>query len=136
MKAFLLRLQEDEKQTLSEIVFYDNDVNRVLEVKALELPNRDNKRSISRVNAGKYICKLRYSEKYKWHYHLQDVEGRSLILIHFGNYYTNTRGCILVGNGFTDINKDGYRDVTSSKKTVKRVLEVMSKEFELTIVDN
>lgn len=136
MKAFLLRLQEDEKQTLSEIIFYDNDVNRVLEVKALELPNRDNQRSISRVNAGKYICKLRYSEKYKWHYHLQDVEGRSLILIHFGNYYTNTRGCILVGNGFTDINKDGYRDVTSSKKTVKRVLEVMSKEFELTIVDN
>ena len=136
MKAFLLRLQEDEKQTLSEIIFYDNDVNRVLEVKALELPNRDNQRSISRVNAGKYICKLRYSDKYKWHYHLQDVEGRSLILIHFGNYYTNTRGCILVGNGFTDINKDGYRDVTSSKKTVKRVLEVMPKEFELTIVDN
>jgi hypothetical protein len=136
MKAYLLRLQEDLKQTLSEIIFYDNDVNRVLEIKALELPNRDNKNSISRINAGKYICKLRYSPKYKWHYHLQDVEGRTLILIHFGNYYTNTKGCIIVGNAFTDINNDGYRDVTSSKKTLKRILEKMPDEFELMVVDN
>jgi hypothetical protein len=134
MKAFLLRLQEDQKQTLSEIIFYNDDVKRVLEVKALELPDRGNQRSISRVNAGNYICKLRYSEKYGWHYHLQDVEGRTLILIHFGNYYTDTRGCILVGNAFTDINGDGYRDVTSSKKTMKRILAIMPKEFNLTIV--
>lgn len=135
-KAFLLRLQEDEKQTLSEIIFYDNDVNRVLEVKALELPNRDNQRGISRVKADTYTCVLRYSEKYGWHYHLQDVKGRTLILIHFGNYYTNTRGCILIGNNFTDINKDGYRDVTSSKKTMNKLLKIMPKEFKLTIIDN
>ena len=135
MKAFLLRLQEDDKQTLSEIIFYDDDVNRVLEVKALELPDRGNQNSISRIPAGNYICKLRYSEKYRWHYHLQDVEGRTLILIHFGNYYYNTRGCILVGNDFTDINGDGYRDVTSSKKTMKRILTEMPNEFELKVVD-
>lgn len=103
MKAKLIRLVQEKVQTLSSMLFFDDDVNLILSVKVLELPDRENKRSISRIPAGKYTCKLRYSEKYKWHFHVQDVEERSLILIHFGNYYTDTRGCIIVGNSFTDI---------------------------------
>lgn len=135
MKAKLIRLVQEKMQTLSTILFFDNDVNLKLTVKALELPDRDNKNSISRIPAGRYICKLRFSPKYKWHYHILDVEGRSLILLHFGNYYFSTRGCVLVGNAFTDINGDGYRDVTSSKKTLKRILEVAPDEFELLVID-
>ena len=107
----------------------------MLSVKALELPDRGNHKSISCIPLGSYKCVLRWSQKYEWHYHVKDVPGRSLILIHFGNYYTDTRGCILVDNAFKDINKDGYRDVTSSKKTMKRILAFMPKEFELTILD-
>lgn len=135
MKAKLIRLVQEDKQTLSSLLFYDDDVNLLLSKKALELPERNNQRSISRIPAGKYTCKLRYSQKYKWHFHLQDVEGRSLILIHFGNYYRDTRGCIIVGNNFKDIDNDGYRDVTSSKKSMKKILKIAPKEFELIIVN-
>ncbi len=134
MKAKLIRLVQEDKQTLSELLFYD-EVNLKLSVKALELPDRNNQNSISRIPAGKYMCELRYSDRFGWHYILKDVPNRSYILIHFGNYYTDTRGCIVVGNNFKDLNHDGYRDVTSSRKTMKRVLEVAPKEFELLIVN-
>lgn len=134
MKAILKRQFYEDKQTLSSLDFFKNS-KCVLSVKALELPDRGNQKSISCVPLGSYKCVLRWSQKYEWHYHVKDVPGRSLILIHFGNYYTDTRGCILVGNAFKDINKDGYRDVTSSKKTMKRILAFMPKEFELTIID-
>ncbi len=135
MKAKLIRLVQEEKQTLSSLLFFDDDVNLLLSVKALELPDRNNQRSISRIPAGRYTCELRYSDKYGWHYQVKDVKDRDFILIHFGNYYTHTRGCILVGNDFTDINHDGWRDVTSSRKTLKRILEVAPKNFELIIID-
>ena len=135
MKATLKRLIHEDKQTLSSLEFYNNEIV-VLSVKALELPDRDNQRNISRIPSGTYQCSLRWSEKYDWHYHINNVPNRSLILMHFGNYYTDTRGCILVGNAFKDINSDGYRDVTSSKKTMKRILGLAPNQFELTIVDD
>ena len=135
MKATLKRLFHEDKQTLSSLTFFKNGMT-VLAVKALELPDRNNQKSISRIPAGTYHCSLRWSAKYDWHYLVNEVPDRSFILMHFGNYYTDTRGCILVGNAFKDINLDGYRDVTSSKKTMKRILTLAPKEFELTISDS
>lgn len=134
VKAVLTRLTHEAKQTLGELNFFQ-DVNMMFSCKILELPDRANQNSISRISAGKYSCVLRWSEKYKWHYHILDVPGRSYILIHFGNYYTNTRGCLIAGAGFHDINKDGFRDVTSSKKTMKRMIDIVPDKFELTIID-
>ncbi len=101
MKAKLIRLVQEKKQTLSEILFYD-DVNLKLSVKALELPDRNNQHSISRIPAGKYMCVRRWSEKYGWHYILKDVPNRDFILIHFGNYYTDYRGNCGDNIHFTD----------------------------------
>ena len=134
LKAVLKRISHENLQTLSTLDFFQNDRN-ILSVKALELPDRNNQRSISRIPSGDYKCILRWSVKYGWHYHVQAVPERTLILVHFGNYYTDTRGCILVGNAFIDVNGDGYRDVTSSKKTMKRILAIAPKEFKLTIID-
>lgn len=134
MIATLSRLEEEEKQTLGEVVFI-NDGEVVLSLKTLELPDRGNARSISRINAGKYLCKRRTSKKYGEHYILLGVEGRDYILIHFGNFYRDTRGCILLGTGFKDIDKDGYRDVINSKNAMKQLLEVAPVEFELMIID-
>lgn len=134
METRLLRLQQDDTQTLGRFYAFDG-IYQVFSCVTLELPDRENQTSISRVPAGKYTCKRRYSEKYGNHYILMDVEGREYILMHFGNYYTNTRGCILMGNDFADINKDGHIDVTSSKNTMKTLVNVMPEEFELTIID-
>lgn len=134
VKAVLTRLAHEAKQTLGELTFYQ-DVNMKFSCKILELPDRENQNSISRIPAGKYTCVLRWSTKYGWHYHVTNVPERTLILIHYGNYYTNTRGCLLAGAAFHDINKDGLRDVTSSKKTMKRMIDSVPDKFELTIID-
>lgn len=135
IKAKLIRLIQENVQTLGKLYFFDKDLNEIFNCVTLELPDRQNKRRISRVNSGKYECVLRCSETYGWHYHLCDVEGRTLILIHFGNFYYNTQGCILIGNNFSDINKDGKRDVTSSKKTLNKMLKIIPNKFELLIIN-
>lgn len=135
MKALLPRLQKDgTTQTLGRFYLYDG-IKEVFSCVVLELGDNGNKTGISSIPAKTYKCELRWSEKYQWHFWVKDVEGRDWILIHFGNYFRDTRGCILLGNAFADINKDGYLDVTSSKKTIKRLLEVAPKEFDLTILD-
>ncbi len=131
-KGIILRIIEENKQTLGRFYLFSG-LDLVFSCAVLELPDRSNQKNISRVCSGVYVATLRYSKKFRWHYHLQDVEGRELILIHFGNYYTDIEGCILFGNQFTDINGDGLRDVTSSKKTMRKLLAVAPPEFELTI---
>ncbi len=67
----------------------------------LELPYRDNQRSISCVPAGQYKVRLRPARQSATrdylHMILEDVPNRSYILFHRGNKPSHTRGCILVG---------------------------------------
>ena len=69
----------------------------------LELPYRDNQRSISCIPAGEYKVRLRYPRESGTrdylHLLVQDVKDRSYILFHRGNSAKDTRGCILVGQG-------------------------------------
>tara|TARA_R110002126_G_scaffold92507_2_gene219527 strand:+ start:4050 stop:4469 length:420 start_codon:yes stop_codon:yes gene_type:complete len=133
--ASLNRLNDNDPiQTLGHFVVYEN-YEVLLDLRAVELPDNGNKFRVSRIPARWYWCELRYSTKYGWHFHVLDVEDRTWILIHIGNYYTDTTGCIIVGNNFADINKDGHIDVTSSGKTMRRLLEVMPKRFKLFIQD-
>lgn len=135
MRLEVIRFQEDDKQTLSKFIVFDEWNCEVMQGYMLELPDRDNQRSISRINAGEYTCVKRTSKKFKEHFHVLDVEDRSYILIHKGNYYTHTRGCILPGDGLVDINNDGLKDVINSTKTMNRLLELMPDKFTLNIKD-
>ena len=69
----------------------------------LELPWRDNQRSISCIPTGSYKVRLRTARESATrdylHLLVQDVKDRSFILFHRGNTAKDTRGCILVGQG-------------------------------------
>lgn len=137
MKLHITRLYqvpiEDPKQTNGVAEVVDADGNIIQEFHTLELPYRDNQRRISCIPHGKYKCVKRVSQKYGHHWHVLDVENRSLILIHSGNFHTHTLGCILVGFGTKDINNNGLCDVTRSIECMNWLRANMPDEFELEI---
>lgn len=100
--------------------------------RAAELPWRDNRANVSRIPAGAYRCLPRQSAKYGRHYHLTDVRGRSLILIHSGNYagdvgkgwLTHTWGCLLLGKHAGTLG--GQEAVLCSKSATRSFLEIMA----------
>lgn len=109
----------------------------------LELPWRDNRTNLSCIPAGIYQVSMRYSPKYKkYYYGIEEVKGRSGILIHSGNFagdkekglLTHSEGCIVIGKSLGRI--QGQAAILSSRSALsafKRHMENMP--FELTIHD-
>ena len=122
MKAILTRLDDDGKQTLGHLTLFKG-LKKVFECKTLELPWKDNETNVSCVPKGVYKVSHRTSGKYKKHLILHNVRNRRYILIHQGNYNTDTRGCILVGSSFGQVNGDSLLDITSSRRTLNELLE-------------
>lgn len=130
----------EEKQTLGDFLIETG--NKVFTCKTLELPWLNNEPRISCIPEGIYTVKVRYSKKYKRHLHITNVDGRSYILIHWGNYAgsKNPRtgmpdilGCILVGQKHLDIDGDGIRDITSSKKTFKQIMSMIEDDDNMVL---
>ena len=115
----IVRMKQNKDQTLGYFVLFDEKDIPVLTGNTLELPWKDNKTKISSIPEGKYIAKKRWSEKYGDHYEIKKVEDRKLILIHSGNYRKQTRGCVLLGSMFKDIDGDNYLDLINSRKTLQ-----------------
>lgn len=133
MKVCLERYVYGRKQTTGKLFVYDDKGNLLAHVYTLELPWLDNQRRVSCIPEGEYEVIKHHSPRFKKSFWVQDVPDRSEILIHKGNYYTDILGCILVGLGFKDINRDGLKDVTSSKKAVALLWDVLPTKFVLTI---
>jgi hypothetical protein len=90
----------------------------------LELPDLDNAQDISCINGGKYRYVKRLSPTLGWVIHILDVEGRTWIYIHAGNYTSQILGCILVGQAIEDINRDGTPDVADSAPIFNKLMSV------------
>jgi hypothetical protein len=133
IKAVLIRETSDTKQTLGSLELKDFTSITIFTCKTLELDWENNKSRKSCIPKGIYKITPRKSTKYGFHFLVNDVPGRDTILIHAGNYHTEILGCILVGTSHIDINKDGFKDVTSSKATMKKLIEIAPQGFELTI---
>lgn len=135
MRFLLERYPSSQVQTLGTLYVLDENNRIAHQTSTLELPWRDNKRRVSCIPVGKYKVIKHISPKFGECFWIQDVEGRSEILIHKGNFYTDILGCILPGSDFTDINGDGYLDVVSSGDTMDKLLRLMPNQFEMEIVN-
>ena len=66
----------------------------------LELPWRDNKRDVSCIPTGSYLCQRTESRRFGDAFLVRNVPERSHILFHKGNWIHETLGCILLGQRF------------------------------------
>lgn len=130
----LNRFKEDEHQTLGNITIYDN-TTALFSCKSLELPWRDNQKYISRIPSNHYPVVKHTSPKFGRSLWIQDVPDRSEILIHVGNFYEDILGCILVGEEFYDIDNNGLLDVTNSRKTVDKILNIVTEPLYINIIE-
>jgi hypothetical protein len=132
MKAELIRQNYTDKQVTGALRILNG--GKVLATYfTLELAWKNNERKVSCIPKGNYTCVSRNSPKYGRHYHVTNVPNRDLILIHHGNYHTDILGCILIGKGRADLNKDGLMDVTQSKIAMAEFVAMMPDKFDLTI---
>ena len=133
MKAVISR-EYGKMQTLGRLVVFDGK-EILLKVLTLELPDLGNQTNISCIPEGKYKVLRIYSPKFGNCFHVQDVPGRSAILIHRGNYTKDTMGCILVGMNHIDIDNDGLKDVSDSTIAMNKLLNTITDNvFELYVI--
>ena len=98
INLLLIRDTFSEKSTIGELF-----LNGERMCDTLENPWLDNQRNISCIPAGVYDVRLRLARESAsrdyLHLLVQDVPNRDFILVHRGNYPSQTKGCILVGLG-------------------------------------
>lgn len=112
----------------------------------LEPPAPHHRPDHPRVPAGKYLCKQVGTRKFPGRYVLQQVPGRSGIVMHPGNwagdpaqgYQSDTDGCILLGYKATLLNTHGKQQIAVclSRSTHAAFDKIMGNEdFFLHIYD-
>lgn len=100
--------------------------NGTLVCYTIELPWLQNKRRISCIPEGEYVLQRRFSPKFQWHLHLQNVPGRYLILIHpANNAATELLGCIAPVTRHTGIGRG-----SSSRKAMEKVKKLVQPYFD------
>lgn len=107
--------------TLSHLKVLDEAYKEVLDRKAVELPDKGNKRNISCIPANVYdgIAIVRPNGKYA--IHVLNVPNRSAILFHAANRANQLKGCIAPGKRFIDLNNDGIIDVNNSTSVMEEL---------------
>jgi len=97
----LSRYNQNDKRTLGTLCDGEEIVGMTL-----ELPWNDNHTDISCIPDGTYEVVPYSSEKWPEVFHILDVSGREAILIHWGSFVRNTKGCILVGKSMGKLLKE------------------------------
>ena len=115
----------------------------VLNLHTIELNWRDNKRKVSCIPAGTYVCEFKASPKFGMCYHVLDVPERSAILIHAANFAglvslgqrADLEGCIAFGTSAGELY--GQPAVLNSKSAIREFVRFLKKEkFTLEVIDN
>lgn len=99
----------------------------------LELPWINNERGISCIPSGSYRAERYHSPKHGDVIMLDGTGDRTYIEIHSGNYTSQIKGCILVGDGIKYLNADNIPDVTNSRNTLRALMKRVSYPMTITI---
>lgn len=134
MKLEIVRWYRD-LATYGNGVVINNANEAVFTFKTLELPWKNNQRSISCIPEGTYeVWRMAPNPKRPYFYFwVQNVPHRTGILFHPGNYTSQIRGCILPGDKLLDVNEDGILDVTNTTRTLKKLVDLLPEKFSLTV---
>lgn len=87
----------------------------------LEPPDKGNKRDVSCIPAGEYICKRVESPSFGTTFEVTGVPNRSHILFHQGNVVNDTHGCVLLGTRFGTLGQE--RGVLQSRNALHTFLK-------------
>lgn len=136
-ELILQREESEDDGTYGTLRFPDGTV-----LNTIELPWRNNEARISCIPPGQYECKKRPSQNFGAAYEVQNVPGRSAVLIHAGNsagsadkgMKADSQGCILLG---MDRGRKGNQKViTASKAAMQLFYEKMQDQPFTLIVRN
>lgn len=128
--VYLKRLLQNKYQTQGELWYEEKRLAYIL-----ENPWLNNQKDVSCIPAGHYIMRHFESPNFSLCFDIPNVPGRSLIRMHAGNTYKDTRGCPLPGKAWKDIDGDQIKDVTDSKRTLNKLLKIIPQEVRLIITD-
>jgi len=92
MRITLTRLYRGEDCTIGVM-----QANDGLMCFTMERPWLNNKRNVSCIPVGEYMCRPYSSQKYPEVWEVKSVKDRSKILIHVANVVSDVEGCIGVG---------------------------------------
>jgi hypothetical protein len=132
-ELILTRIESNDSHTLGLLKHNGIDGVPPFELFTLELPWRENVVRKSCINVGRYKVVKRWSAKYKHHFWITNVSGRSMILIHAGNYVTDSLGCVLVGDSVRNGVVAGSKMLLNSKKSMRLLLDSCPDHFTLII---
>lgn len=115
----IVRLEEGSYGTFGIL-----KVQKRIQMFTLEPNDWENQTSVSSIPAQQYLCKRYNSPKYGETFRVEEVPGRTNILFHWGNWTSDTEGCILLGTGILS-DKTG---IANSKRAFEQFMDLL-KEY-------
>ena len=130
----LQRLWMDKNQSTGVLTVIDRKGQPIFASLCIERGDRNNQKNVSNIPAGKYPLVLEHSPRFgKDVYELKNVPNRNECKIHASNYWNQLNGCIAPGIKLKDLNRDGYYDVTDSRKAVDAFHKALRRTRKTTI---
>ncbi len=134
MQVDIYRFYADVNQSSGVLIVTGEGGFPLFTALSLERGSNGNKRNESSIPAGTYKMVFEYSPKFDRNlWEIKGVKGRSECKFHPANYWHQLNGCIALGLTYNDINKDGYKDVTSSKDMINEFHKVLKGQTEVEL---
>ena len=110
---FILKRVSDSEHGCFGTLLHQQDSKFIPFAVTLEPPWMGNEQNISCIPSGIYKLNRINSPKYGDVFQITEVEGRTHVLLHWGNLVENTKGCVLIAESFGTLK--GKPSVMTSK---------------------